>query len=398
MKLLACLFLVIYALSDEIQAVKRISLNRMKTGRRTIGELSTARKNIARRWGASAYGELPEEPITNYLDAQYYGPIDIGTPAQTFNVIFDTGSSNLWIPSSKCPIWEIACRRHNRYDNEQSSTYQENGTDFEIHYGSGSMSGFVSGDKVCVAEVCVEGQLFAEATHEPGLAFLAAKFDGILGMGFYSISVNGITTVFDNMVDQNLVEAPKFSFWLNRNPDDPNGGLLILGGSDEELYEGDMHYVGLSAATYWQISMNGLSVGGDNTLACPGGCEAVLDTGTSLFVGPKEQSEAINKAIGGHELIPGTGEYFVRCKTLDDLPIIEFEFGGKVFPLSGHDYVLKVTQCIGEECETLCISGFMGLETPYGLWILGDTFLGKYYAEFDVENQRVGLATSVQNP
>ena len=40
----------------------------MKTGRRTIGELSTARKNIARRWGALAYGELPEEPITNYLD------------------------------------------------------------------------------------------------------------------------------------------------------------------------------------------------------------------------------------------------------------------------------------------------------------------------------------------
>ena len=52
-------------------------------------------------------------------------------------------------------------------------------------------------------------------------------------------------------------------------------------------------------------------------MACPGGCEAVLDTGTSLFVGPKEQSDAINKAIGGHELIPGTGEYFVRCKKLD---------------------------------------------------------------------------------
>ena len=78
------------------------------------------------------------------------------------------------------------------------------------------MKGFVSQDKVCVAEVCIEDQLFAEATHEPGIAFLAAKFDGILGMGFYTISVNGIPTPFDMMVEQGLVEDSKFSFWLNR--------------------------------------------------------------------------------------------------------------------------------------------------------------------------------------
>ena len=110
----------------------------------------------------------------------------------------------------------IILGRHNRYDSKKSSTAVANGTHFEIRYGSGSMEGFVSQDTVCVADVCVKDQLFAEATHEPGIAFLAAKFDGILGMGFYSISVNGIPTPFDMMVEQGLVEDSKFSFWLNR--------------------------------------------------------------------------------------------------------------------------------------------------------------------------------------
>ena len=83
-------------------------------------------------------------PLTNVQDTQYYGPIALGTPPQQFTVIYDTGSSNLWVPSSRC--YSIACFLHHTFYDSSSSTYKANGEKISIQYGSGAVSGYVSQD------------------------------------------------------------------------------------------------------------------------------------------------------------------------------------------------------------------------------------------------------------
>jgi cathepsin D len=333
--------------------------------------------------------KLGDETLKNYMDAQYYGPITIGTPKQNFLVVFDTGSSNLWVPSKSCKFWNIACLLHNKYDSKKSRTYVADGRKFSIQYGSGSMEGFVSKDTVCIDVNCVKNQEFAEATVEPGIAFVAAKFDGILGMAYPNISVDHLVPVFQQMLQQKVLQQPVFAFWLNRDPQAASGGELTLGGVDPTRFSGDIKYFDVDREGYWQFAMDKV-MSGDQPIACQGGCQAIADTGTSLITGPTDDIVNIQRLIGAQWTM---GQYMVNCSQIDELPQLTFVIGGHSFTLSGRDYILKIS-AMG---KSMCLSGFMGLDMPARigkLWILGDVFIGKYYSVFDFGNNRVGFATS----
>ncbi|KAI0195218.1 vacuolar protease A-like protein [Xylaria flabelliformis] len=319
-------------------------------------------------------------PISNFMNAQYFSEISIGTPPQDFKVILDTGSSNLWVPSQSCG--SIACFLHSKYDSSSSSTYKKNGTDFEIRYGSGSLSGFVSQDDVTIGDLKIKGQDFAEATSEPGLAFAFGRFDGILGMGFDRLSVNGIVPPFYQLVNQKLIDEPVFAFYLN-SESGSDDSEVVFGGIDKDHYTGKITEIPLRRKAYWEVDLDSISFGDETAELDNTG--VILDTGTSLIALPTDLAELLNKEMGAKKGF--NGQYSVDCAARDSLPDVSFKLSGYDFSISPYDYILEVSGS--------CISTFMGMDfpAPVGpLAILGDAFLRKWYSIYDVGKGTVGLA------
>jgi saccharopepsin len=185
-------------------------------------------------------GKVGSLPLSNYLNAQYYGVVSLGTPGQDFKVVFDTGSSNLWVPSTRCK--DLACWLHAKYDASKSSTYEKNGTAFAIQYGSGSLEGVISKDLLVVGELEVPHQLFAESVKEPGIAFIAGKFDGILGLAYDTIAVTGAPPPFFEMVSLGLLQEPLFGVYMGDANAGSGEGEITFGATNPDFYEGDIHW------------------------------------------------------------------------------------------------------------------------------------------------------------
>ena len=203
-------------------------------------------------------------PISDYQNAQYFGPIEIG--GQKFTVIFDTGSANLWVPAKNCS-WKT-CWFHTRYDASKSSSYKPDGRKYSVQYGSGPVEGVFASDTVKVGDIEVPGQLFAEVNQVSfgplNLAFAAGKFDGLLGLGFKTISQYQIPTPFETMVAQKLVDEPVFAFYLQS--DASAAGELVFGGIDKSHFSGELVDVPLTSETYWEVS---LDKAGQTIKECP---------------------------------------------------------------------------------------------------------------------------------
>jgi hypothetical protein len=286
----------------------------------------------------------------------------------------------LWVPETGCKHCGIPfIAPKSKYDPPSSSSYQKNGTDFEIQYASGSVSGVLGQDVVHLGDLDVESQLFGMITDASGLgmAYLLGKFDGILGLAFQSISIDGVPTVLGNAYKQGLLEEPLFAFSLGNN----NDGELTIGGYDTTKFKGDLQYVPLMKTTYWEIQVDAIQAGSTSFKQVT---SAIVDSGTSLIIGPKLLVHQLATSIGATPNM--FGQYTIDCDSISNIPDIIFTIQGKNYPLKGEDVVLKAAGT--------CLFAFMGLEIPMPdpKWILGDVFMRRYYTVFDFENEQIGFA------
>jgi hypothetical protein len=244
-----------------------------------------------------------------------------------------------------------------------------------------------------VAGVQVADYLFAEVNDTKGLGvgYTLGKFDGICGMGWDDISVDGVETPLRAIVRSHDLTANVFAFYLGS---DGAAGELVVGGVNPKHYTGDFAYVPVTDTVpgkkgYWSLKLDAMSVGGK---AATSAQKAIVDSGTSLIAVPTKDMAEIAKLVGATKVSiipPLNREYKIDCDA--DAPAIDITLGGKVYTLTKDQYVIK--SCSGGKCT--CLFGFLGLDVPAPagpLVILGDVFMRAHYVKFDVDNTRLGFA------
>ncbi|KAK2525197.1 Pga5 [Columba guinea] len=317
--------------------------------------------------------------LEQFLEQHPYNPA-----AKFFNIF---GSSepmvnylDVSMPGSPQGHWPIThpASDHNRFNPTKSSTFVSTNESLSIFYGTGSMTGVLGYDTVTVADIQVHNQIFGLSETEPGFSFYYSPFDGILGLAFPSLASAGATPVFDNMMAEHLVARDLFSVYLSR---DGRSGSFVLFGAIDPLYTlTGIKWIPLSAETYWQITMDKVSLD-DNVVACDHTCQAIVDTGTSLIAMPNKAFEATMSNLGADS------EGYISCDSVSSLPDIVFHINGHRFPVPPRAYVI--------ESQGSCSLGLqsMGVPTESGeLWILGDVFIREYYVIFNRATNQVGLS------
>ncbi|KAH8111057.1 acid protease [Phellopilus nigrolimitatus] len=349
------------------------------------GQPTDARRRTRRTSGTNLI-------VNQNADSTYYGSLAIGTPPVAFNVILDTGSSDLWIADQSC----TTCGGVPAFDSSASSSFKNLTTPFSITYGSGAAQGALAQDTIQMAGFSVSKQTFAVCDQITS-GLLNDPVSGLMGLAFQKIASSGATPFWQNLVQSGSWDSPVMSFQLTRFVEKQNaqplepGGTFTMGFVNTSLYTGNIDFQNIPGGqgTYWILPLTQLTVQGSSvTLPSGSSSYAAIDTGTTLVGGPSSVISAFYAQIPGATAGTGNyqGYYIYPCST--DVAVT-MTFGGQTWPISSTDF--QLTQLSSSEC----LGGFFELDmsgsgTP--AWIVGDTFLKNVYSVFRFNPPSVGFA------
>ncbi|CAG8641555.1 17689_t:CDS:1 [Cetraspora pellucida] len=334
-------------------------------------QLATARAKFG--------GEEAQEPMSDYgSDIGYYGPALLG--GQKFRLLFDTGSSDLWVPqinyNNGMPT------THNTFNPDKSSTFKTNHKKFSITYGSGNTSGIAATDVFEIAGFTIRRQTFG-LSDVVSDDFTDSPFDGILGMALDNLSSLRAKTPFQNLIDSGEVKSSVFSFVLGSVKEGTNksGNELIIGGIDPRFSDSISYNSLNSTDGFWQIPLDDAHV--NRKSLGLNGKSAIIDTGTTLLIVPPQDAEFIHSLIPGAENNDGT--YLIPT---DTSTVVSLTFGGI-------SYEIKTEHLVTYDAGNgLSVSGIQGgsVTGSDDVWLVGDVFLKNVCSAYDVNNRAVGFA------
>ncbi|KAI0128885.1 aspartic peptidase domain-containing protein [Xylariales sp. AK1849] len=329
----------------------------------------------------------------------YFVNATIGTPAQSFRLHLDTGSSDLWVntPSSTlCLEKSVPCSFAGTYTANSSSTYEYVGSYFNISYvdGSGASGDYVS-DTVTIGETTVDNLQF-------GVGYKSTSSQGILGIGY---PINEVQVgragkdAYDNLpaklATDGTIKSNAYSLWLNDL--DASTGSILFGGVDTAQYTGTLETLPIQKSggvysefliTLTGVSLNGTAIADDQALA------VLLDSGSSLTYLPDSWVEQIYTATDA-QYDASEGAAYVPCSLASDTRTLDFTFTSPQIKVGMNELVLDLVTTSGKRPTfsngvTACLFGIAPAGS--GTNVLGDTFLRSAYVVYDVSNNEISIA------
>lgn len=358
--------------------------------------------------------------LGNYDNVQYHLQIQVGQtcsgePGQSFQVVPDTGSSDLWIPAANC----TRCKAHTaKFHLEESCTAKQLGDRITFRYGDGTVA--VGGsfiDTVEIGDLKVSEQFLIQVDKMESDTHM--KSDGILGLAHHYVSDQGSRgRTFMSTLFREHPELPQmFSFYLTGNTEKPS--KIVFGDPDLERHSKEqefrygkgyyMTHTDLWLTSVWSIGWSGTGVEVSFPDRGTIGSPVLIDSGSSLIVLAPDIYD---------RLITELRWRFTNCRELTEQQIITCDCPPandlsripslviNIIDENDHQFALCMSpdEYILESMDPLngrsaCVPALQkGSTTQPVPLIFGMTFMRSFYTNFDIGKQRIGFARSNMSP